>query len=77
MGFVFLQESLDLINFDRNWFLIDIDFCKPGVIEGLSLNFNLFLEIFFRGALVYKDRIVIFLEVRTESLHCTKNEVFH
>ena len=27
-----------------------MDFCKPDVIQGLSLNFNLFLEIFFRGA---------------------------
>ena len=50
MGFLFLQGSFNLINFDRNWFLIDIDFCKPEVIQGLSLNFNLFLEFFFRGA---------------------------
>ena len=52
MGFLFLQGSFNLINFDRNWFLIDIDFCKPEVIQGLSLNFNLFLEFFFRGAKV-------------------------
>ena len=45
-GLLFLQGSFDLINFDRNWFLKDIDFCKPGVIQGLFLNFNLFLEIF-------------------------------
>ena len=50
MGFLFLQGSFNLINCDRNWFLIDIDFCKPGVIQALSLNFNLFLEFFFRGA---------------------------
>ena len=42
----FLHGSFNLINFDMNWFLIDIDFCEPGVIQGLFLNFNLFLEIF-------------------------------
>ena len=49
-GLHFLQGSFNFINFDSNWFLIDIDFCKPEVIQGLSLNFNLFLEIFLRGA---------------------------
>ena len=34
-----------LIKFDKSWFLIDIDFHKPGVMEDLSLEFNLFLEI--------------------------------
>ena len=42
----FLQESFNLVNFDENWFLIDIDLCKPEVIQGLSLDFSLFLEIF-------------------------------
>ena len=51
-GFLFLKGSFSLIYFDRNWFLINIDFCKPGVIQGLSLNFILFLEIFLRGAKV-------------------------
>ena len=36
-------------SFDRSWFLIDKDFCKPGVTQDLSLNFNLIFEIFFRG----------------------------
>ena len=49
MGFIFLQGSFNLINFDRNWFLIDIDFCKPEVIQGLTLNFNLFLELFLEA----------------------------
>ena len=40
----FRQGSFNLINFDRSWFLIDIDFCKPGVMQGLTLNFNVFLE---------------------------------
>ena len=50
-GFLFLQGSFNLINFDRKWFLLHIDLCEPGVIQGcLSLNFNLFLDFFFRGA---------------------------
>ena len=40
----FRQGSFNLINFDRNWFLIDVDFCKAGVMQGLTLNFNAFLE---------------------------------
>ena len=47
VGFLFSQGSFNLINFERNSFLIDIDFCTPGVIQGLSLNFNLLLEMFF------------------------------
>ena len=31
----FLQGSFNLIYFDRNWFLIYKDFCKPGVIQSL------------------------------------------
>ena len=46
MGFLFLQGLFNLISFDRKWFLIDIDFRKPGVIQGLTLNFNIFLKIF-------------------------------
>ena len=45
-GFPFLQEYFNLINFDRNCFLIDIDCFKPRVIYGLSLNFNLLLDFF-------------------------------
>ena len=40
------KGSFNLRNFDRNLFLVDIDFCKPGVVQGLSLKFNLFLEVF-------------------------------
>ena len=45
----FFKGSCNLKNFDIYWLLTDIDFCKPKVIQDLSLNFNLFLETFFRG----------------------------
>ena len=31
-----------------NLFLTDIDFCKPKVIQGLALNFNLYFLIILR-----------------------------
>ena len=31
---------------------MDVDFCKQKGIQGLSLNFDLFLEFFFTGAKV-------------------------
>ena len=49
MGFHFLQGSLNLVEFVRNWFLIDIKFCNPGVIQGLPLKINLFLEFILEG----------------------------
>ena len=49
-GLPFLQGSFNLIHFDRNWFLIDIDVSKPGVIQGLSLNVTFI--IFFRDTKV-------------------------
>ena len=36
-------------------FLMEIDFCRPKVVHGLFLNFNFYLEIFFRGT--YKSKI--------------------
>ena len=59
-GFLFLKGSFNLIYFDRNWFLINIDFFKPGVVQGLSLNFILFLEIFLRGAKVSSKNSNVF-----------------
>ena len=38
------------MKFASNLFFTDIDFCKPKVIQGLDLNFNLHLLIFLRGA---------------------------
>ena len=34
------------MKFASNLFFTDIDFCKPKVIQGLDLNFNLYLLIF-------------------------------
>lgn len=42
-SFYFL-ELFSLISFGMNLFLIDTDFCISEVIQGLSLNLNLFLE---------------------------------
>ena len=39
-----------LMKFLCNLFFTDIDFCKPGVIQGLDLNFILYLLILLRGA---------------------------
>ena len=63
----FLQGSFNLINFDRDWLLIDIDFCKPGVIQGLSLNFYLFLEFFLE---VHK------CQVKTQTFQGIKHKIF-
>ena len=30
---------------DRNLFFTEADFCKPGVIQGFNLNFNLYLLV--------------------------------
>ena len=35
---------------DRILFFTETDFCKPGVIQGFDLNFNLYLLIFLKGA---------------------------
>ena len=45
-GLPFFQGYFNLIDFDRSWFLIDLNFYKPGIFQGLSLNFNSFLEFF-------------------------------
>ena len=33
---------------DRSLFFTEIDFCKPAVIQGFDLNFNLYLLIFYK-----------------------------
>ena len=42
--FISFLGSFNLTNFCMNWFLTNIDFFTPEVIQGLSLNLNLFLE---------------------------------
>ena len=39
------------------WILMEIDFRGPRVIHGLLLNFNFYLEIFFRGAYLSKTEL--------------------
>ena len=45
------------MKFVINLFFTDIDFCKPKVIEGLDLNFILYLLILLRGAEVSNNLI--------------------
>ena len=35
---------------DRNLFFTEVDFCKPGVIQGFDLNFHLYLLVSLEGA---------------------------
>ena len=50
MQVFFVCESLQFMNFLREEFLTDIDFCNVGIIQGLILNFNLCLLTFLNGA---------------------------
>ena len=38
------------MKFVSNLFFTDIDFCKPEFIQGLDVNFSLYLLILLRGA---------------------------
>ena len=51
MKFLFWYRGLP-INEICNLFFTYIDFCKPKVLQGLGLNFNLYLLIFLEGAQV-------------------------
>ena len=44
--------SFYLIHFLEILFLIEIDFCKGGAIQGLVLNFSLYVVIFLNGECV-------------------------
>ena len=46
------------MKFVSNLFFTDIDFCKPEVIQGLELNFKLYLLIFLRGAYVSNNILI-------------------
>ena len=47
------------MKFVINLFFTDIDFCKPKVIEGLDLNFILYLLILLRGAVVSNNILIL------------------
>ena len=40
------------MKFVSNLFFTDTDFCKPNVIQGLDLNFNLYFLTLLRDAFV-------------------------
>ena len=40
------MKLMKLMKLVINLFFTDIDFCKPKVIQGLDLHFNLYLLIF-------------------------------
>ena len=51
---------------DRNLFFTEIDFCKPGVIQGFDLNFNLYLLIFLKGAKLSNNLLILFKNISVE-----------
>ena len=51
---------------DRNLFFTEIDFCKPGVIQGFDLNFNLYLLIFLKGAKLSNNSLILFKNISVE-----------
>ena len=51
---------------DRNLFFTEIDFCKPGVIQGFELNFNLHLLIFLKGTKLSKNSLILFKNISVE-----------
>ena len=54
LNFLFLQVSYNLKTFERNWFLVAISFCKPGVIHHLFQYFNFIFRNFLRSGQVDK-----------------------
>ena len=60
VGSFFLMKS------DRNLFFTEIDFCKPGVIQGFDLNFNLYLLIFLKGAKLSNNSLILFKNISVE-----------
>ena len=51
---------------DRNLFFTEIDFCKPGVIQGFDLNFNLYLLVFLKGAKLSNNSLILFKNISVE-----------
>ena len=60
VGFFFFMKS------NRNLFSSEIDFCKPGVIQGFDLNFNLYLLIFLKGAKLSNNSLILFKNISVE-----------
>ena len=47
-------------------FFTEIDFCKPGVIQGFDLNFNLYLLVFLKGAKLSNNSLILFKNISVE-----------
>ena len=60
MSFIFKVGSFNLINFVSNLIFIEINFCKPGVMQGLVLNFNFCVVSFFNGRYLSKIELNFF-----------------
>ena len=70
------------MKFVSNLFFTYIDFCKPKVLQGLGLNFNLYLLIFLEDAMYnnYRCSHRNFLRnkrVKQESFHAHFTEGLH
>ena len=50
----------------KHLFFTEIDLCKPGVIEGFELNFNLDLMIFLKSAKLSNNQLVLFKNISVE-----------
>ena len=47
------------MKFVSNLFFTDFDFCNPKVIQGLDLNFSLYLLILLRGVYVSNNMLIL------------------
>ena len=56
--------------------VLDIDFCKPKVIQGLDLNFNLHLLNFLRGAQLSNNMLILFKYILVE-LSALSSSIFN
>ena len=64
------------MKFISNLFFTDIGFCKLKVIQGLDLNFNLYLLILLRGAYVANNILILSKFILTE-LSAVSSSVFN
>ena len=51
---------------DRKLFFTKIDFCKPGAIKGLDLNFNLCLLVFLKSEKLSNNLLILFKNISVE-----------
>ena len=51
---------------DKSLFFTEIDFCKPGVIQGFDLNLNLYLLVFLNDAKLSNNPWILFKNISVE-----------